>query len=326
MKPALRIDDVSVLSRQILELVFQFRRLGSGHDEACAKAPCEECFAPHLDLVKSFVQRGERIHFILPAFPAKSPNPQKVLGPLPDMAERVALGFLQSLCEQISHLYAPGARLTICSDGRVFSDVVCVRDEDVTSYKRELARMIAEMGGDEIHLYTLEDLFGDIAYDEMRRLLTERYAAPREELRAQVQSEPATQALFNGIHRFMFEDQVALRPGESRNKLRESAKELAYMVILRSNAWSRLVAAQFPQALRLSIHPQPVHSSKIGIHMVQTGDSWLTPWHGVLVDTGKGLMLVKRSEAEQRMKASLVMRNQRPSHYVAPNFLQEHSS
>jgi pyoverdine/dityrosine biosynthesis protein Dit1 len=116
-----------------------------------------------------------------------------------------------------------------------------------------------------------------------------------------------------------------LRPNESRNKIRESSKELAYKTIQRSNAWSRLVAEQFPGSLRLSIHPQPLHSSKIGIHMVGTKDNWLTPWHGVVVDTGKGLMLVKREEAE-RMNASLVMRKQRPSHFVAPTLFEEQAA
>jgi pyoverdine/dityrosine biosynthesis protein Dit1 len=316
------MSDVSTISRQVLGLLFRFRRISAGHGEACVQTPCEQCFAPHIERVMNAVARGEQLHFILPAFPAKSPNPQKVLGPLPDMAERVALNFLQSLCDQIGHFYAPGARLTICSDGRVFSDIVCVEDENVTRYKHELTQMLEEIGGSSIRLYALEDLFGHVSFDEMRRLLTEQYAAPMEELRWRVQNEPAAKNLFNGIHRFMFEDQVVLRPNESRNKLREASKELAYKTILRSNAWSSLVAEQFPNAIRLSIHPQPLHSSKIGVHMVGTKDNWLTPWHGVVVDTGQGLMLVKREEAE-RMKASLVLRKQRPSHFVAPSLFQE---
>ncbi|EPX63804.1 PvcA protein [Cystobacter fuscus DSM 2262] len=324
MRPAVqKTGDVSLIARQLLGMVFRFRRLSSGHDEACVQSPCEQCFAPHLEQVKRCVARGEPLHLILPAFPAKSPNPRKVLGPLPDMAEQVALGFLQSLCEHLGHVYAPGARLTICSDGRVFSDLVSVRDEDVTHYKRELVRLLDDIGGSAISLYTLEDLFGGIDHDEMRRRLTAQYATPLEALRWQVQSEPDARNLFNGIHRFLFEDQVVLRPAESRNKLRQSTQELAYKTIQRSNAWSRLIAERFPNALRLSIHPQPLHSSKLGIHLVGTKDNWLTPWHGVVLDTGKGLMLVKRQDAEL-MKATLVMREQRPSHFVAPSALQEH--
>ena len=34
--------------------------------------------------------------------------------------------------------YPPGARITICSDGRVFSDLVGVCDKDVTNYGIEI--------------------------------------------------------------------------------------------------------------------------------------------------------------------------------------------
>jgi len=40
------------------------------------------------------------------------------------------------------------------------------------------------------------------------------------------------------------------------------------------------------------------------------------PWQGVLLEEGGSLTLVRRHEAEQ-LKASLVWRNERPSHFVA---------
>lgn len=314
--PPVSLGEVERIARRILTLVFRFRRIATT-DAPCAHAPCEQCFAPHVDRVKQYVRRGEPVHFILPAFPAKSPNHRKVLGVLPDMAERVALNFLQSLCEQVGHFYAPGARLTICSDGRVFSDLVCVRDEDVTSYKRELGMMLDEIGGSAIDLYALENVFHRIPYDEMRRRLTEEYATPLEQIRHEVHTDPAALGLFNGIHRFLFEDQVQLRPTETRTRVRQLTRDLAYQVIQRSHAWSDLIATQFPDALRLSIHPQPCHSSKIGVHMLRTRDNWITPWHGVVVDTGEEMVLVKREDAE-KLEASLVWRRNRPSHFVGP--------
>ena len=62
------------------------------------------------------------------------------------MAERRALEFLQQLCDQIKQYYSPGAQIILCADGRVFSDVVGMRDEDVTAYQNELSKMIAELG------------------------------------------------------------------------------------------------------------------------------------------------------------------------------------
>lgn len=137
-------------------------------------------------------------------------------------------------------------------------------------------------------------------------------------MRARTLADPGARDIFGGIHRFLFEDRMALSTGRSRNSVREETKSLAYQVIQRSDAWSHLVEDFFPEALRLSIHPQVSHSPKIGIHMMRTRDNWLTPWHGVALDDGEGIRLVKRHEAE-RMGATLVMRGGRVSHYIAPN-------
>ena len=104
--------------------------------------------------------------------------------------------------------------------------------------------------------------------------------------------------MFNGIHRFLFEDRLALEPGKSRNRVREESKELAYHVIQRSNAWSALVERSFPQALRLSIHPQFSAAPKIGFQLVNCENIWGTPWHNVALLGQSGFRLVKRKEAE----------------------------
>jgi pyoverdine/dityrosine biosynthesis protein Dit1 len=78
------------------------------------------------------------------------------------------------------------------------------------------------------------------------------------------------------------------------------------------------VAEKFPDAMRLSIHPQPPHSGKFGLQLMRSSDGWLTPWHGVVLDDGVALSLVKRWEAE-KLNASIVWRDGRPSHFVAPH-------
>jgi L-tyrosine isonitrile synthase len=89
-------------------------------------------------------------------------------------------------------------------------------------------------------------------------------------------------------------------------------------VIQRSNAWSNLIARRFPAALRLSIHPQPRISEKIGISLVPCANSWGTPWHTVVLANRDGYRLVKRAKAEEQ-NAVLVYRGGRPSHYAQLN-------
>ncbi|WP_433390812.1 L-tyrosine/L-tryptophan isonitrile synthase family protein [Micromonospora sp. KLBMP9576] len=309
------------LARQILELVFRFRRLEHA-DDPCGGRPCDDCFATHEERVGHYVRSGEPLHFVLPAFPAKSRNPEKVVGSLPDLGERISVEFLQSFCEQVSHYHPTGARILICSDGHVFSDLLGIPDEDVTAYRTELQRIIDQTGASSVSLYSLDDAFGAMPYDEMRGLLLDGYATPLEAIRAEVLTDVGARSLFNGMHRFMLEDQAPLHPGMSRTKLREHCKEFAYQMIRRSRAWGDLVGTRFPDSLRLSIHPQARHAEKIGLHLIRTRDSWLTPWHGVVLDDGDTLTLVKRSQAES-YQASLVWRNGRPSHYVNPHFRQE---
>lgn len=306
-------------SRRTLELLYRFRRIDESLTDE-TDAPCAACFEAHQCKIERFVKRDEPIHFVVPAFPAKSPNQKKVLGALPDLGERMALGFLQSMCDYVGHYYGPGARVTICSDGHVFGDVVGVSDGAVTEYREALTHIIGTAHWSSLDMFGLDDAFGSLDYPKMRSLLEENYCSPLAELRERVRTEDATRSLFNGIHRFMFEDAMA-RPGgagASRSQLRKNSKEAAYQTILRSNAWSGVVAEKFPEAIRLSIHPQPPHSEKFGFQLMRTRDGWLTPWHGVVLDDGVNLSLVKRWEAEE-LQASVVRRDGRLSHFVAPD-------
>ncbi|AWW40953.1 L-tyrosine/L-tryptophan isonitrile synthase family protein [Streptomyces cadmiisoli] len=309
---------------QILRLLFASRRTSGGPADLCNGKPCERCFAQHRPKVEHFMARGVPLHFVLPAFPAKSANRNKVLGPLPDLAERLSLEFLQSFCDYVRHYYEPGARITVCSDGHVFADLVGVADQDVTDYRTELELLLRAIGADAINTYGLGDAFHSGGHDEQRARLTGRYAQPVADIRARVVEDAAARSLFSGIHRFLFEDQLVRSEGRSRNSVREKTKSRAYQVIQRSDAWSSLVEEYFPEALRLSIHPQDSHSHKIGIHMMRTRDNWLTPWHGVALDDGEGIRLVKRHEAEQ-LGATLVRRRNRPSHFIAPHVMTSRS-
>ena len=304
------------VARQVLRLVMQRRKVlpAPGH-EACLADPCEQCLALHLPRVQYFVQRRQPVHLILPAFPAKSPNQRKVLGTLPDLGEEIALTTLQTLCHDIRQVYAPGARISICADGRVFADLVQVSDEDVSAYNHVLKDQLADLGATDLDVVNLEDLLPATSFDEARAWITAHYAEPLAELKQRVKDTEHHRALFNGIHRFVTEDGQALAPEKSKSRVKEEAKEVAYEVIRRSNAWTRLLAEVFPQAVRLSIHPHHPHADKIGLRITRAQDDWLTPWHGVVLLRENDYVLLKRHQAEE-LGAELVEKDGRPSHFV----------
>ncbi len=313
--PPVSQDSLAGVADAILDRVFARRRLLETDHE-----PCPTCRAVQRPVVERFLEAGAPIHFVLPAFPAKSPNPHATLGPLPDLGEELALTALQDLCDEITQIYPPGARVTLCSDGRVFADIVGITDKNVSDYSDGIKRLLTELGTDAIDTFGLDDVLGDKGsdYPAARAHLDAHYADSLESVRARASERPSEKALFNGMHRFVFEDLVGTRPGESRTQLRREAKEVAYQVIQRSHAWSRVVAECFPAALRLSIHPQPAHGTKIGITLTRAVDNWITPWHGVIVLDDDGYLLMKRDAAE-KAGATLVERRGRASHYELPS-------
>jgi pyoverdine/dityrosine biosynthesis protein Dit1 len=300
---------------EVLAEVFRHRRL-RGSCTSCvasARGACPACLRPHLARISRFVARGEPIHFVLPAFPAKSPSPAKVLGPRADMAEEISLRYLNAVCDRVAEVYPPGARITICSDGHVFADVVGVTDADVSNYAADVRSMIDTLDLRCLTTFSLADVFDGSGFSEMRARLLARFGEPLDSIRARIHRSADGRALYNGIHRFLFED--ALRPSTAtRNQIRRECGERVYAVIQRSTAWSAAVAAAFPEAVRLSIHPQAPQSDKIGIRLGDTTDPWLTPWHAVALEGPRGFRLVHRAGAEA-LGALLVEREGRPSHY-----------
>jgi len=147
------------LAERIVNIPLRFRRLVPEHQHL-AGAPTPRCRAPHLPRVERAVCARKPVHFIIPAFPGKSANPEKTLGALPDLGERLALQFLQSICNEIRAIYPPGARITICSDGRVFSDLVQIKEEDIDVYKRGLFEDIETLSASSLDHFDLDDVFG----------------------------------------------------------------------------------------------------------------------------------------------------------------------
>lgn len=112
--------DIAALetSAKILQIIDRYRLRRASNTTTKA----DEGALKFLALIYSHVKAGTVVPMCLPAFPFKSPNSVgKVLGKLPDRAEDVALAHLNGLCSAIERVYAPGAKLTIISDGLVYN-------------------------------------------------------------------------------------------------------------------------------------------------------------------------------------------------------------
>ena len=273
--------------------------------------------SPLMQKIALKMQREEELVFILPAFPAKSPSSEKTVGEMPDFGEVLALQNLQSICDDIRSLYEPGARVVICSDGRVFSEVVKVSDECIDRYNDGIRSIIQEYNFSSLSIFTMEDLFPEKTPTQLREVLLDFYAMTTEEVRNLVCVNENYRELFNGIHRFLLEDEVAMNTHSSKSAMTKETKKRAYELLRRSDAWSSLLNEHFRDALRLSIHPHPPGHEKFGIKLVPGSTKWATPWHNVVVKIKNNFELMHRREA-LKLNAILKMEKDKYAYFEVP--------
>ena len=292
------------LADAIIEVLLKYRRVFVDH-AAVQYRPNDQPASHRVQLrpqwirILDYLLGAETIEFALPAFPCKSPNPNKVAGTLPDEGERIALNTLEKMCRDITAIYPPGARVTICSDGHVFADVIGVADETVTAYKDNLKQLIHAEGLTRLRTLDLRDIWGDEEIDNKRLRLEQGWLGSLDDLRSQARTDEETARLIRGMTRFLREDAGATT-GTSSQQQRE-AKRRAYQLLARSRAWGAVVHHHFPRAVRLSIHPQPLGAEKFGVNLVPLPDGdggWTTPWHSVVLYNDAGSpRLVRHDQA-----------------------------
>lgn len=313
-------------AQAILNELTQFRRIESGSSN-CSGALCKHCCHTHLPTIINAIDNHESLQCVLPGFPGKSPNPNKVLGHLPDQAERVALQLLNQLCQRVKAHYTPGMKIILCSDGRVFSDAVGIDEQHLTQYQQRIQHIITAEHLQHLSCFNLDDAFVNDNFETMRQKLMNAYGGDLQALKDKISRGKHSDAcaidqeanrMYRGITRFLFEDSQHPQQTQSKTSLQKSARTRAYDVILRSNAWSELIAEQFTNALRFSIHPQPCGAKKFGLRLIGN-ETWLTPWHGVAVATKQGMVLMKRHQAETAGATLVFDRNGQPSHFQINN-------
>ncbi len=243
------------------------------------------------------IEINEPLIFLLPAFPAKSSNREKTEGPAPDLGEYLALSALNEMCVEMNRVYAHGAKVIICSDGRVFNDLVMVTDEDLNLYSQRIRDIISRESLSYLSIYSLDDCHDILDKNRILHDLVERFGPTIEDIRQEIKENSSSLMMLNGIHRFMKEDISFHFPSLSKNQIMLKTKNLAYKVVQRSRSWDGLLKTIFPDDLRLSIHPYQVSHRKYGVKLVPSSDRWATPWHNVPVKYENQYQLMARNKA-----------------------------
>ncbi|KAK1942291.1 Spore wall maturation protein DIT1 [Phytophthora citrophthora] len=151
-----------------------------------------------------FVDHNEPITIVLPGFPTKTPNHGgKVLGPLPDRAEELALARLENFCKSIEEVYPIGCKVTIFSDGRVFGDLVGASLENIRAYKNGLKALVKDAGHTHIQFDGLENY---TKMDNPVQEVLERFHINQMDMDARIENEPDVGNNFRSFSQFMERD------------------------------------------------------------------------------------------------------------------------
>lgn len=238
--------------------------------------------------VTQFVEAGAPIELLLPGFAFKNPNRAKTLGPLPDLGETLALRKLAAFGAAVSEGYAPGCRVIVFSDARVWADLLGVGLADAQAYASAL-RAIEGLAPHVVFANLdahLEHLPGEGEVAE--RLRTLSGAQPRARLEAELGLDGGP--VRDDDRRRVYERFVALcdEDGSFDPRLDAAARRArceasALSMMLRHAAFGRVLAAAYPGAIRLSVHAGRNAGGKYAVRLLPGADDAPLPYHGCMV-------------------------------------------
>ncbi len=244
--------------------------------------------------LQRFIDRGQAIPFVIPAFPGKSINKNSVAGPLPDLGEELALQNLRGLIDAVGNAYAPGMNLHIVSDGHFFIGAGIVRPPaELDAYVDALRDM---KKSDRIILHTIHDFYpkGDMA----QKLATfeKEYMPGAVAIREHTLSDPYYARTYSDLMAFVHHEFIpALYPTAAKPQKREFTKMIARQFVGLRMAVAHLIEDRFQDHLRLSIHQQddPM-SEKYYINLLPNVEGKGSPWFHTLTQEGDGRMKMRK--------------------------------
>ncbi|KAI1357745.1 Clavaminate synthase-like protein [Xylaria arbuscula] len=244
--------------------------------------------------IERFLENNEAIRLVIPAFPFKSPNrSEKVLGTLPDEAERLALLHLNGLCLAVEDAAECNAYLTIVSDGITYNDILGVSDLEVWRYGQHLRQMAEENNCRCIRFSRICDLVGteyasetltEAMYLEKApefRVLLEANGPVDFDVIDSIENDPDILRTYRGYRKFLETDLT--RGGRSKSQQGRLIGDVAKAMITRGKAFAATISSRYPDSIRLSIHPSGDINKVLIAVLPQDNETVATPWHGALV-------------------------------------------
>ncbi|KAI1175517.1 Clavaminate synthase-like protein [Nemania sp. FL0916] len=273
------------------------------------------------------LERGVPIELVIPAFPFKSSNrSKKVLGPLPDEAERLSLLHLNGLCLAIRDSTGSDTFLTIVSDGITYSDILDVSDQEVWSYGQHLRQIaeqnrchyirfarICDLVGKDYESQHLDEALYLAKVAEYRSLLEANTPSDFNVLEA-ITNDPDISKTYKGYKKFLMTERDD-RNDRSRSQTERENSAIAKAMIVRGKAFAETIRTKYPGFVRLSIHPSN-DTKKVSITMLpQDNKTVMTPWHGAVVRGADGSVSMSHAILIPAMTHEIAYADRRPSYF-----------
>ncbi|KAF6793735.1 glutamyl-tRNA(Gln) amidotransferase [Colletotrichum sojae] len=299
------VIDMPVLSQPEVERILAVLRKFSQHETQSIsnEAPAYEAVAA--TRLREFDEADEPISLLLPAFPWKNPNTDKVLSGNPDLGEELGLAQLNHLCEELGEIYPRGAHLTLVADGPVYNDLLGIPDADYFDYGVRLRELARREGFSRISFVRLVDVLGLGDGDAMSRdehlsiaetcrgEMERRFLDPNLSVGGEVRDHPDTALTYQKYVRSAREDlrwgpEVDSAVTSDPAKYAAETERVAERMTQRLIAYERALEHSFPRVIRLSIH-RSTGKNKISVPLIpQLGKFGVTPWHSTLLVTAQG--------------------------------------
>ncbi|KAJ5447911.1 Pyoverdine biosynthesis [Penicillium cf. griseofulvum] len=321
--------DPDEVPQKVIEVLKRFCLHSSknGHQKDVGKV-----FESVPDKLKINITENQPITMILPAFPWKSPNQDKVLADGADLGEEMGLAKLNHLCEDISKIYPYGARLILICDGPVYNDLVGVPDDEYYDYGIEIRKIAQEKHFSSIQFVRLMNLLGlgdgekISKADYLRlvptcreKLMSPTYFDPTFDIEHELKTNPDTRTTYESYFSRISEDLkwakgldpvVAADPSLYTAEVSKMAKTMINRLI----AYEAVINYTLGKYIRLSIHPS-LGLNKISIPLLRQGDLFGDmPWHASVVVLSNGEIKTGKSR-EFRKLYEVVVRHGRPYYF-----------
>ncbi|MFG0606707.1 L-tyrosine/L-tryptophan isonitrile synthase family protein [Vibrio mimicus] len=282
--------------------------------------------------LRSFIQKQQKIKLLLPAFPCKTNNLDKVLGHTPDIGEYLVLRKFVQCIRDIQSVYEPGITFYIFSDYHTFSDYISVDLEHHYDYSDNLRKMVANMNcSDSLKIMNFEhfDEFKDLKDTEYFNGLREMFGEPDYAdnfSKLKLKNNKMNQT-YLGLKKFMNQDQKHILAPLSYKERRQRLAQIAKGMMVQGKALDNFLQQKFADCIRLSIHEHPMIGKKYSLFLFNERQ-FKTPWHSTLLfDASRGEFIVDSKENHLKRSGLIVpvTHDGKPWCYLQLNLASEQS-